>query len=183
MNFWDTRGTNGRTKRTETAEGMTVREIQDHLQQIYGMDLSPQSISNITDRILPVIEEWRNRPLQEIYTMVFIDGIQYKVREDGGIKSKALYSVIGINLEGKKEILGLWIMEREDAKGWLRVLGDLKNRGVREILIITSDDLSGVEEAIRAVYPDAEYQGCVVHLIRNSLKYVSYKDRKEFTGI
>ena len=115
--------------------------------------------------------------------MVFIDGIQYKVREDGGIKSKTLYSVIGINLEGKKEILGLWIMEREDAKGWLRVLGDLKNRGVREILIITSDDLSGVEEAIRAVYPDAEYQGCVVHLIRNSLKYVSYKDRKEFTGI
>jgi len=162
------------------AKGMTVREIQDHLQQIYGMDLSPQSISNITDRILPVIEEWRNRPLQEIYTMLFIDGIQYKVREDGRIKSKALYSVIGINLEGKKEILGLWIMEREDAKGWLRVLGDLKNRGVKEILIITSDDLPGVEEAIRAVYPDAEYQGCVVHLIRNSLKYVSYKDRKEF---
>lgn len=164
------------------ARGMSVREIQDHLQEIYGMQLSPQSISNITDRILPVVEEWRNRPLQEIYAVVYIDGIQYKVKGEGGIKNKTIYTALGIDMEGRKEILGLWIMEREDAKGWLKVLGELKNRGVKEILIITSDDLPGIREAIKAVYPEAEYQGCVAHLIRNSLRYVSYKDRKEFAG-
>lgn len=163
------------------AKGMTVRDIQSHLADIYGAEISPQTISNMTDRVLPLLEEWRNRSLEEIYAVLYIDGIRYKVRGNGVIKSKTVYGVVGIDLEGRKDVLGLWISETENAKYWLRVLTDLKNRGVKDVLIITSDDLPGIQEAISAVYPDSEYQGCVVHVIRNSLKYVSYKDRKAFS--
>ena len=163
------------------AKGMTVRDIQSHLEDIYGAEISPQTISNMTDRVLPLLEEWRNRSLEEVYAVLYIDGIRYKVRDNGVIKSKTVYGVVGIDLEGRKDVLGLWISETENAKYWLSVLTDLKNRGVKDVLIITSDDLPGIQEAISAVYPDAEYQGCVVHVIRNSLKYVSYKDRKAFS--
>jgi transposase-like protein len=163
------------------AKGMTVRDIQSHLEEIYGASVSPQTISKMTDRILPKVEEWRNRPLQELYSIVYIDGQRYKIRSDGQVKNKTVYVVMGIDMNGRKDILGLWISETESAKYWLKVMTDLKNRGVKDILIITSDDLSGIENAIQAVYPDAEYQGCVVHVIRNSLKYVSYQDKKDFS--
>ena len=163
------------------ARGMTVRDIQSHLEDIYGASISAQTVSNMTDRVLPRLEEWRNRPLKEIYSIVYIDGQRHKVRCDGQVKSKTAYSVLGIDLEGKKDLLGLWISETENAKYWLKVLTDLRNRGVKDILIVTSDDLPGIEDAIAAVYPEAEYQGCVVHVIRNSLKYVSYDDMEEFS--
>lgn len=163
------------------ARGMTVRDIQSHLEEIYGASISPQTISKMTDRILPKVEEWRNRPLQELYSIVYIDGQRYKVRSDGQVKDKTVYVVMGIDMDGRKDILGLWISETESAKYWLKVMTDLKNRGVKDILIITSDDLSGIENAIQAVYPDAEYQVCVVHVIRNSLKYVSHQDKKDFS--
>jgi len=165
------------------AKGMTVRDIQSHLEDIYGASISAQTISNITDRIIPMIEEWRNRPLKEIYSIAYIDGQRYKVRSDGKVKDKTVYGVMGIDLEGMKDLLGLWIGETENSRYWLQVLTELKNRGVKDILIVTSDDLPGIEDAIAAVYPEAEYQGCVVHVIRNSLKYVSYKDKKAFSRI
>lgn len=165
------------------AKGMTVRDIQSHLEDIYGATISPQTISNMTDRVLPLLEEWRNRMLEEVYAVVYIDGLRYKVRDNGVIKTKTVYGVIGIDLEGKKDVLGLWIGDTESAKYWLQVLTDLKNRGVKDILIITSDDLPGIQDAISAVYPEAAYQGCVVHVIRNSLKHVSYKDRKSFSSV
>jgi putative transposase len=165
------------------ARGMTVRDIQSHLEEIYGASISAQTISNITDRILPMIEEWRNRPLKEVYSISYIDGQRYKVRSDGKVKDKTVYGVMGIDLEGNKDMLGLWISETENSRYWLQVLTELKNRGVKDILIVTSDDLPGIEDAIKAVYPEAEYQGCVVHVIRNSLKYVSYKDKKAFSKV
>jgi len=163
------------------ARGMTVRDIQSHLEEICGASISAQTISNITDRILPMIEEWRNRPLKEVYSISYIDGQRYKVRSDGKVKDKTVYGVMGIDLEGNKDMLGLWISETENSRYWLQVLTELKNRGVKDILIVTSDDLPGIEDAIKAVYPEAEYQGCVVHVIRNSLKYVSYKDKKAYS--
>jgi putative transposase len=163
------------------AKGMTVRDIQSFIGEIYGGEVSPQTISNITDRVLPLMEEWRNRQLKEIYAITYIDGIRFNVRSNGQVKDKTVYGVIGIDLEGNKDVLGLWIAETESAKYWLGVLTELRNRGLKDILIITSDDLSGIQEAIKAVYPDAAYQGCVVHIIRNSLKYVSWKDMKEFS--
>ena len=164
------------------ARGMTVRDIQSHLEEIYGAEISTQTISNMTDKILPKVEEWRNRALREIYSIVYIDGQRFKVRSDGQVKEKTVYTVLGIDVDGYKDILGLWIADTESAKYWLSVLTDIKNRGVKDILIITSDDLSGIEDAIKAVYPESVYQGCIVHLTRNSLKYVSHKDRKEFSG-
>jgi len=164
------------------AKGMTVRDIQSHLEEIYGAEISPQTISNMTDRVLPKVEEWRNRALREIYSILYIDGQRFKVRSDGQVKEKTVYTVLGIDIEGNKDILGLWIAETESAKYWLSVLTEIKNRGVKDILIITSDDLPGIEDAIKAAYPEALYQGCVVHLIRNSIKHVSYKDLKEFSS-
>ena len=161
--------------------GMTERDIGGHLEEIYGGRISTQTISNITDRIIPKLEEWRNRPLKEIYAIVYIDGQRHKVRSDGSVKDKTVYNVMGIDLEGKKDLLGLWIAQTENARYWLKVMTELKNRGVKDILIITSDDLPGIEDAIGAVFPEAEYQGCVVHVIRNSLKYVSHQDKKEFS--
>ena len=163
------------------AKGMTVRDIQSHIEDIYGASISSQTISNITDRILPKVEEWRNRQLEEIYAIVYIDGHRYKVRIDGQIKERTVYGILGIDINGRKDLLGLWISETETAKYWLSVFTDIRNRGVKDILIVTSDDLPGIQDAICAVFTDSAYQGCVVHVIRNSLKYVSYQDRKEFS--
>ena len=164
------------------AKGMTVRDIQDHLKNIYGMEAYPQLISNVTDKLLPVIREWQNRPLQEIYPIVFLDAIHYKVRVEGHVVSKAAYVAIGIGLEGLKEVLGIWIGENESAKFWLNVLNELKNRGVKDIFILSVDNLSGISEAIRAGFPGTQIQKCIVHQIRNSCKFVSYKDLRQFTA-
>ncbi len=163
------------------AKGMTVRDIQDHLQNIYGIETSPTLISNITDKILPVIREWQIRPLQEIYTVVFLDAINYKVKLEGQVINKAAYMVLGVDLDGKKDVLGIWIGENESAKFWLNVLNELRNRGVKDILIISVDNLSGISDAIAACFPETQIQKCIVHQIRNSTRFVSYKDIKEFT--
>lgn len=164
------------------AKGMTVRDIQEHLNNIYGIEASPTLISNITDKLIPVIRQWQNRPLADIYTVVFLDAIHYKVRFDGHIVNKAAYMVIGIDLEGQKDVLGIWIGENESAKFWLNVLNELKNRGLKDILILSVDNLSGISEAITASFPDTQVQKCVVHQIRNSTRFVSYKDLKKFTA-
>ncbi|EOD01715.1 putative transposase [Caldisalinibacter kiritimatiensis] len=137
-------------------------------------------VSKITDKILPSIKEWQNRPLNPVYPFVFMDAIHYKVREDGQIKSKAAYVVLGINLDGFKDILGIWIGESESSKFWLGVLNELKNRGLKDVLIFSVDGLTGLKEAINAAYPKAEVQRCIIHQLRNSFKYVPYKHRKEF---
>ena len=162
------------------AKGMSTRDIQEHLERIYGLQASPALISNITDKILPVIREWQNRPLQPIYPFVFIDAVHYSVRQDGRVAKKAAYVVIGIDLEGRKDVLGIWIGESESARFWLSVLSDIKNRGVEDILIISADNLTGISQAIKAVFPNANVQKCIVHQVRNSLRYVSYKDRPSF---
>lgn len=164
------------------ARGVSTRDIQAHLQQLYGLDVSPTLISNITDKLLPKIKEWQSRPLQSVYAVVFLDAIHYKVRQDGQVVNKASYMVVGIDLEGKKDVLEIWIGENESAKFWLTVLNDLKSRGVEDILITCVDNLKGFSEAIAASYPKSDIQKCVVHQIRNSLKYVSYKDYKAVTA-
>ena len=163
------------------AKGVSTREIQDHLQNLYGVDISPTLISNVTNKIMPVIKEWQNRPLQQVYAVVFLDAIHYKVKQDGQIVNKAAYMAIGIDLDGHKDVLGIWIGEHETAKFWLSVLNELRNRGVQDILIICVDNLTGFSEAIGACYPSAEVQKCIVHQIRNSIRYVSYKDLKKIT--
>lgn len=157
------------------AKGMTVRDIQSFIEEIYGGEVSPQTISNITSRVLPLMEEWRNRQLKEIYAITYIDGIRFNVRSNGQVKEKTVYGVIGIDLDGNKDVLGLWIAETESAKYWLGVLTELRNRGLKDVLIIRPFRDSGSHKGSIA------YQGCVVHIIRNSLKYVSYKDLKEFS--
>lgn len=164
------------------AKGMSTRDIQDHLNHLYGIDVSPTLISNVTAKLLPLIKEWQNRPLQNVYSVVFMDAIHFKVKQDGQIINKAAYMVIGIDLEGYKDVLGIWIGENESAKFWLSVLTDLKNRGVQDILIICVDNLKGFSEAIAASYPHTEIQKCIIHQIRNSIKYVSYKDLKKVTS-
>jgi putative transposase len=164
------------------ARGVSTRDIQAHLHQLYGLDVSPTLISNITDKLLPMIKEWQSRPLQSVYTVVFLDAIHYKVKQDGQVVNKAAYMVVGIDLEGQKDVLGIWIGENESAKFWLSVLNELKSRGVEDILITCVDNLKGFSEAIAACYPKSDIQKCVVHQIRNSLKYVSYKDYKPVTA-
>jgi transposase-like protein len=164
---------------TMYAKGMSTRDIEDHMQDIYGIDVSPTMVSKITDKILPMITEWQSRPLDRVYPIVFLDAIHFKVRKEGKIVNKAAYSVLGINIEGYKEILGIWIGENESAKFWLGVCNDLKNRGVEDILIACKDGLSGFSEAINTVFPKTEIQLCVIHQIRNSLKYVPHKEQKE----
>ena len=159
--------------------GMTVRDIQDHLTRMYGVDVSPTLISNVTNKLMPMIKEWQNRPLEQIYAAVFLDAIHYKVRQEGAIVNKAAYMVIGIDLDGRKDVLGMWIGEHETSKFWLVVLNELRNRGVQDILICCVDNLKGFSEAIAACFPEAEIQKCVVHQIRNSVRYVSYKDVKK----
>ena len=160
------------------ARGMTVREIQGHLAELYGIDVSPDLISAVTDAILDEIAEWQNRPLEAVYPLVFFDALRVKVRAEGTVRNKAVYIALGVRADGRKEILGLWIEQTEGAKFWLRVMTELKNRGVEDILIAVVDGLKGFPEAITAVFPQAQVQTCIVHLIRNSLDFVSYKDRK-----
>ena len=164
------------------ARGVSTRDIQSHLQHLYGVEVSPTLISNITDKLLPLIKEWQNRPLQTVYTVVFLDAIHYKVKQEGRVVNKASYMVIGIDLEGCKDVLGMWVGENESSKFWLTVLNELKGRGVEDILVTCVDNLTGFSEAISACYPKTDIQKCVVHQIRNCLKYVSYKDYKAVTA-
>jgi len=161
------------------AKGMSTRDIEDHMRSIYGIDVSPAMVSKVTDKIMPMISEWQSRPLDRVYPIIFLDAIHFKVRKENRIINKAAYSVLGINMDGQKDILGIWIGENESASFWLGVCNDLKNRGVEDILIACKDGLSGFSEAINSVFPNTEIQLCIIHQIRNSLKYVSYKDRKE----
>ncbi|PHJ37770.1 transposase Mu [Desulforamulus profundi] len=160
------------------AKGMSTRDIEDHMRDIYGIEVSAAMVSKVTDKILPMIAEWQARPLDRVYPVVFLDAIHFKVRKDNRIVNKAAYSVLAINMNGQKEILGIWIGEHESASFWLGVCNDLKNRGVEDILIACKDGLSGFSEAINAVFPRTRIQLCVIHQIRNSMKYVSYKEQK-----
>src|SRR5512134_2710823 len=160
------------------ARGMTVREIQGHLADLYGIDVSPDLVSAVTDAILDEIGEWQNRPLEPVYPLVFFDALRVKIRDEGTVRNKAVYVALGVRTDGRKEILGLWIEQTEGAKFWLRVMTELKNRGVEDVLIAVVDGLKGFPEAITAVFPDAQVQTCIVHTIRHSLAFVSYKDRK-----
>lgn len=164
------------------AKGMTTRQISDTLMDIYGFEASEGFISDVTDKIMPQIEDWQNRPLDEVYPVLYIDAIHYSVRSDGVIRKLAAYVILGINTEGRKEVLTIEVGENESAKYWLSVLNGLKNRGVKDILIICADGLSGIKEAIAAAFPKTEYQRCIVHQVRNTLKYVSDKDRKKFAA-
>ena len=164
------------------AKGVSTRDIQDHLSNLYGIEVSPTMISNVTNKLIPLIKEWQNRPLQSVYAVVFMDAIHFKVKQEGAIVNKAAYMVIGIDLDGNKDVLGMWIGENESSKFWLSVLNDLKNRGVQDILITCVDNLNGFSQAISACYPKTEIQKCVIHQIRNSTRYVSYKDLKKVTA-
>ena len=161
------------------ARGMTTREIQGHLHELYGVEVSPTLISNVTDSVLDDVKAWQNRPLDAVYPIVYLDAIFIKHRSNGHVHSHAVYLALGINLEGQKDLLGLWLSETEGAKFWLSVLTELKNRGVRDILIACVDGLTGFPEAIESIYPKTEIQLCIVHMIRNSLRYVSWKERKD----
>ena len=161
------------------AKGMTTRDIETHIQDIYGIEVSDTTISRITDKILPIAKEWQQRPLEAVYAVVFLDAIHYHVRSEGQIVKKAVYIALGINLDGKKDVLGRWVGENESAKYWTTVLNGLKNRGVEDIFIACTDNLTGFSAAIEAVFPKTEIQNCIIHQLRNSSKYVSYKDIKE----
>lgn len=160
------------------AKGMTTSDIEMHIQDIYGLNCSDTTISRVTDKILPVVREWQSRPLEEIYAVVFMDAIHFHVRSEGQVVKKAVYIAIGINMDGIKEVLGMWVGENESAKFWLSVMNGLKNRGVQDILIACVDGLTGFPQAIEAVYPKTEIQQCIIHQIRNTTKFVSYKDIK-----
>ena len=162
------------------AKGMTTRQISDTLYDIYGFEASEGFISDVTDKVLPQIEEWQHRPLEEVYPVIFIDAIHYSVRDNGVIRKLAAYVILGINCTGHKEVLTIQVGENESAKYWLSVLNELKNRGVKDIMIICADGLSGIKEAIATAFPNTEYQRCLVHQVRNTLKYVPDKDRKAF---
>jgi len=160
------------------AKGMSTSDIESHIRDIYGLSVSDTTISRVTDKILPVVREWQQRPLESVYAVVFMDGIYFHVRSEGQIVKKAVYIAIGLQLDGIRDVLGMWIGENESAKYWLNILNGLKNRGVEDILIACVDGLTGFTGAIEAVYPKTEIQQCVIHQIRNSTKYVSYKDLK-----
>ena len=162
------------------AKGMSQRDIAETIEDIYGFETSESFISDVTDKILPQIEDWQNRPLDDVYPILYIDAIHYSVRDNGVIRKLAAYVILGINTEGKKEVLTITIGDNESAKYWLSVLNELKNRGVKDILIICADGLTGIKEAISAAFPKTEYQRCIVHQVRNTLKYVPDKDRKAF---
>ena len=162
------------------ATGMTTRDISEQVKELYGVDVSAETVSNITNKILPLVAEWQSRPLEKTYSFVFMDAIHYKVREDKQVVIKAAYVVIGVNLDVEKEVLGIWIGSNESSKFWLSVLNDLKNRGVQNVLIFWVDGLNGFKEAIRATFPFAKIQRCIIHQIRSSMKYIPYKDRKAF---
>src|SRR5215213_7331307 len=158
------------------------REIQGRLADLYGLDVSPDLISAVTDAILDEIAEWQNRPLEPVYPLVFFDALRVKIRDEGTVRNKAVYLALGVRADGRKEILGLWIEQTEGAKFWLRVMNELRSRGVEDILIAVVDGLKGFPEAITAVFPETQVQTCIVHLIRSSLAFVAYKDRKAVAG-
>ena len=160
------------------ARGMTTRDIQAHLQDMYRVEVSPELISTVTAEVMEEVKEWQNRPLEELYTIVYLDAIWVKIRDEGHVVNKAAYLAIGIRLDGCKDVLGIWIEKEEGAKFWLKVITELQNRGVKDILIACVDGLKGFPEAIESVFPHTQVQLCIVHMIRNSLRYVSYKDRK-----
>lgn len=162
------------------AKGLSTRDIHEHMRQIYGVEISADLVSSITDKVMPLVKEWQTRPLSAVYPITYLDAVHFKVRESGKIISKAAYIILGINLEGMKEILGIWVGENEGAKHWLNVLNEIKLRGVSDIFIACIDGLSGFPEAIREVFPQTEIQRCLVHQIRNTVKYINYKDRKKF---
>jgi putative transposase len=160
------------------ARGMSTREIQGHLRELYGIDISPDLVSAVTGAVLDEVAEWQNRPLEALYPLVFLDALRVKVRDEGTVRNKAVYVALGVRPDGTKDVLGLWIEQTEGAKFWLRVMNELRDRGVLDILIAVVDGLKGFPEAIAAVFPKTQVQACVVHLIRNSLAFVSWKDRK-----
>ncbi|NLG17866.1 MAG: IS256 family transposase [Fibrobacter sp.] len=160
------------------ARGMTTRDIQSHLLDIYKVEVSPELISSVTDAIMEEVKEWQNRSLEEIYPIVYLDAIMLKIRDNGHVVNKAAFLAIGIRLDGLKDVLGIWIDREEGAKFWLKVITELKNRGLKDIFIACVDGLKGFPEAIEAVFPATQVQLCIVHMVRNSLRYVSYKDRK-----
>ena len=164
------------------ARGMSTRDIHDQLQDLYGIELSAEMVSKITDKILPEIKEWQSRPLNPIYPFVFMDCIHYKVREDGRILSRAAYVIMGVTVDGYKDILSITVGANETSKFWLGMLNDLKNRGIKDVLFFCVDGLPGFKEAIQAVFPDAQIQRCVIHMLRNSFKYINYNDLKKFSA-
>ena len=161
------------------AKGMTTGDIEAHLKELYDLDISDSTISRITDKIMPLVKEWQERPLQEIYAVVYMDAIHYHVRSEGRIVKRAVYIALGIDMDGKKDVIGMYVGENEGAKFWLSIINGLKNRGVQDILIACVDGLNGFPQAIEAVYPKAEIQQCIIHQIRNTTNYVSYKDLKK----
>ncbi|MDS1370389.1 IS256 family transposase [Aliarcobacter butzleri] len=162
------------------ALGNSYSQISEHIQELYGIEFSKATISAVTDKIIPLLKEWQQRPLESIYPFVWLDAIHYKIKENGKYISKAVYTILGVGLNGKKEILGLYLSENEGANFWLQVLTDLNNRGVQDILIASVDGLKGFPEAINAIFPNTEVQLCIVHQIRNSIRYVASKNQKEF---
>ncbi|MCG8320390.1 MAG: IS256 family transposase, partial [Cytophagales bacterium] len=160
--------------------GMSLRDISDHIKEMYDTEISHTLLGQITDRIIPQVKAWQNRPLEPVYCIVWMDAMHYKVRSEGKVEHKALYNILGVNAAGMKEILGMYVSESEGANFWLQVLTDLHNRGLKDILIACTDNLRGFSEAIQSVYPKAEVQSCMVHQVRNSLKYVASKDQKAF---
>lgn len=160
------------------ARGMTVRDIQGHLEEIYGVDVSPDLISRATSAVMEDVVAWQNRPLDAVYPIVYLDALVVKIRDQGVVRNKSVYLAIGVSVHGTREVLGIWIEQTEGAKFWLKVMNELKTRGVHDILIVCCDGLKGFPEAIESVFPHATVQTCIVHMIRNSLRYVSYKDRK-----
>ncbi|MDQ3802860.1 MAG: IS256 family transposase, partial [Acidobacteriota bacterium] len=161
------------------ARGMTQREIQGHLEEIYGVEISPSLISTVTDAVMDEVRVWQSRPLDSVYPILYLDALQVKVKSQGRVTSKAIHIAFGVNLQGLKEVLGMWAAESEGAKFWMQVVTELKNRGVQNIFIACVDGLKGFPEAIEAVFPQAQVQLCMVHLVRHSLSYVSHKDRKQ----
>lgn len=164
------------------AKGMSYEDIQQHLEELYGLDISTGQLTAITDKVLPLVEAWRSRPLEAIYTFVWLDAVHFKVRQDGKVVSKAAYNVLAVDVQGKKDLLGIYIGDSESARFWLGVLTDLQARGVKDLLICSIDNLSGFGDAIEAVFPQADVQLCLVHQVRNSLRYVSYKDSRAMTA-
>jgi putative transposase len=162
------------------ARGMSTREIEDHVQQIYGVEISPQFVSRATEQLHQQLTDWQNRPLERIYPVVFVDGLRVPVRTEKGVLKKCVYTVLGVGVSGRQEVLGLWIEETEGARFWLKVFNDIKARGVQDLLVLCGDGLAGLPEAVRSVFPVADVQLCVVHQIRSATKFVSYKDRKAF---
>lgn len=160
------------------AKGMTTNDIESHMRELYDIDISDSTISRITDKILPIVKEWQERPLEEVYAVVFLDAIHFHVRSEGRILKQAVYIAIGIDMSGKKDVLGMYVSQNESAKFWLSILNGLKNRGVEDILIACEDGLSGFPQAIEAVYPQTEIQQCIIHQIRNTTRFVSYKEIK-----